>query len=173
MNIINPRIMPFLKGTSICILISAVTLATGGCASGFQKACESGKDPAVITDYIKKGANPNSPMGGSGFTALQHAACTNQNPAIIKALINEGADPNWAFVGQGIVCMTPLQMAAWKNKNLEIAQALIDGGAQVNLLPPAGMGYTGVYRNMTPLAIALATGKTAVADVIRKNGGHE
>ena len=177
MNIINSRIMPCLKGTGICLLISAVTLATSGCTSGFKGACAHGSDPAVITDFIKKGANPNSPMGGTGWTPLQHAAANNQNPAIIKALIDEGADPNGFYAGQGLVLMTPLQMAAWHNKNPDIAQALIDGGAEVNLLPPAlkpnELGYTGPYRNMTPLAIALLKGKTAMADVIRKSGGHE
>jgi len=172
MNIINPRIMPFLKGTGICLLISAVTLASGGCASGFQKACMHGKDPAVISDYIKKGANPNAPLGAVGLTSLQNAAYYNPNPVIIKALIDEGADPNGAFVWKGDVLATPLQLAAFHNQNPAVAQALIDGGAQVNLIPPAG-SVTRIYNYMTPLAIALSYGKTAMADVLRKNGGHE
>lgn len=166
------RSFPILKGMGVCILISAVTLATGGCASHFQKVCEKGKDPAQITALIKKGANPNARMGASAFTPLQHAAYGNPNPAIIKALIDEGADPNY-----GGISYTPLQLAVVKNSNPAVVQALIDGGANVNgTLPPInieGFGKLNQRRAMTPLATAIYQKKPAMADVLRKNGGHE
>ena len=64
-------------------------------------------DVILTAALIARGADPNQPAGGNGWTPLLHAVHTNQL-ATAEALLAHGADPNRADPGG----MTPLMMAA-------------------------------------------------------------
>jgi hypothetical protein len=80
-------------------------------------------DVVAVRTLLARGADPNDPSGGNGWTPLLHAVHTNQLGAA-AALLAGGADPNRADPNG----MTPLMMAAGYANDAMVA-VLLRGGA--------------------------------------------
>ncbi len=114
--------------------------------------------PDIVTDILKRGANPN--LRDLGWTPL-YSACLHDNYQIASVLIEYGASVNESK-GDG---WTPLLAAASSSKNPDLIRLLIAHGANVNAIAPDGT---------SPLDLALQRtdqeGKV-VAQVIAASGG--
>jgi len=106
--------------------------------------------PAVIALLVRRGADPDRPSGGNGWTPLMHAIHKDRADSV-RALLAAGADPNRG-IGWGF---TPLMMAAG-NGSLPIVDILLEAGAD----PRARRGD-----GTTALTLAVAGG--ALTDIER------
>jgi ankyrin repeat protein len=86
----------------------------------------------AIAELCARGADPNEPAGGNGWTPLLHAVHTNQ-PGSVRALLDAGADADLASPN-GI---TPLMMAAGYGRR-PIVDQLLRHGAHPGVRDPSG-----------------------------------
>ena len=140
------------------------------------------ENPAMAEMLVNAGAELNN-RDGSGYTplmwavyvdnlsttrfflqvgaelsgALHIAAVQSRNVAIATALIDAGADLN-RKTGEG---QTPLHYAARYGGTPAVVEALLQAGADVNVKDDAGK---------TPLILAQESGKTTIAELLRRYG---
>jgi ankyrin repeat protein len=89
-------------------------------------------DADAVRSLIARGADPNAPAGGNGWTPLLHAIHKAQVKSV-EALIEGGADVN-RIGGDGV---TPLMMAAGYGY-VDIVRVLLEHGANPRIADSGG-----------------------------------
>jgi ankyrin repeat protein len=141
---------------------------------------------------LASGADVNAKDNSESTPLHQAVAAREQHPDLVEMLIACKADVNAADTNG----LTPLHYAALAD-NGKAAKLLLTHGAQLDvkdkvdgdtpLIIAAGKGYKTVAevrlangadvnapdKMGTPLAWAIHTGNTDIADLLRKHGGHE
>jgi len=122
---------------------------------------------AFIRTLLEMGADPNAPVD-DGFPPLIAAlSCARDVPGttrrtdvddILRLLLKFGADPNQ----RGVNDYTPLHMAIAARDALAV-QILLDGGADPEL-------RTRIDECETPSQMAMASGLTALAEILARKG---
>lgn len=116
-----------------------------------QLACFFGQETVALW-LMEQGANVNSQAKNSDQIRPIHAAAANGNLTILNALLAKGADVNAVQIGS----FTALHEAAHSG-NLEM----------VNLLLGYGASKTAVSAGKTPYDMAIESGNTAVAHLLK------
>jgi ankyrin repeat protein len=122
-----------------------------------QAATAEAQNADVLEMLIARKADVNA-TDTNGLTPLHYAALADRAKSV-KVLLGHGAH---ADVKDKVEGNTPLIIAAGEGYK-DVVEVLLANGADVNDADKMG----------TPLAWALHTGHTDVADLIRQHGGHE
>jgi len=139
---------------TISILVFAVLIVVGSCATFMFKTSVNRGDYTNVKKNIDKGANVNA-INLWGNTALMEAS-SNGHTEIVKLLIEQGADVNAQPKLNGITAL----MLASSNGHTEIAKLLIKAGADVNAQSKHG----------TALIKAWQEGYTEIAKLLIEEG---
>ena len=109
------------------IAILSLFVIACGSSPHFEPLVDAARagDAARVRELVGKGADPNKPAGGNGWTPLLHAVHKHQLSSV-EALLDAGADPNRAAPNG----TTPLMMAAGYGAT-EVVALLIRRGADV------------------------------------------
>ncbi|HNG94299.1 MAG TPA: ankyrin repeat domain-containing protein [Acidobacteriota bacterium] len=120
---------------------------------------EKGPSTEIVRLLLEKGANVNE-IAPQGATALlQNLRSNRQTMAVLQLMLDKGANVNAADIGG----TTPLHRAAFHPNGEEFVKLLLDRNANPNLKNNAGQ---------TPLTIAIKSGNTKSADLLKARGGQ-
>jgi len=125
-------------------------------ASGLYTAAAAGNTNA-IKELLAGGADPNTPLGGPGWTPLMIAAVEGHQEAV-SILLKAGANAN----AKNNLGRTALMFAS-THGYVEIAQVLLEHGAQPNVVPNDNTGWTA-------LIVSARTGRIATVRLLLRHG---
>ena len=129
--------------------------------------------PALIADYVSKGADINANDGSTGNFGeslakplLLHAIDRNLSIDCIKEIIKQGANINTGSPRTGLAfAYYPLTQAVCKN-NFDIVELLVEKGANLNVKGGCGSN------EYTPLSMAQAKGFKNISDYLFSKGAN-
>jgi len=128
-----------------------------------QRDDPKGTTLAAVRRYVESGGDVNElhTTPRVFMESLLHLAVAHGHLEITRYLLEHGADANLPNGGPG---ETPLQIAVGPWDDPKLVALLLDHGAAIDGPPEA---------DRTPLAEAIAAGRTRIATLLRKRGARE